>query len=462
MRKKISQFFVFVFISGLFVSCWDDFSDRAYYCANVTAFYFEQQDTCANIEEYVFNIDQVPDTGLIYNLDSLPFGRVVNHLFPSITLESTNGDVYFHINGKDSLFEDADTIDFTSPILFKNTSADTLYHRVYKISVNVHQVDPDSMIVHQKSSAYPTPTDVTGNKVICQDNNIAYSFFSLKAGGMSLYQSSDGGLTWSGQLGTNISGEVKINSLCVYDSKYYVTTKSGQLYSSVDGLSWEKSGDAKIVTLYGQLSKKYKSETDPMHLIGLAVNADGDTCYARSTDGINWTIGSTINSDFPVSEYAVAKDSTVTGVEFYTLATGLNSSGSLSSSIWTTETGESWVKISDPPDKKKYLVQRRGASLFFYDKYLVCFGGIDSDGNYKNDVYVSPDNGKGWIVAPDNWISLILDNGLANSNIYVQHIKDTVNDKDREILWIFGGTNNGVLSSAVWKGYINSMVFARR
>ncbi|MDD3908256.1 MAG: hypothetical protein PHP34_09165, partial [Bacteroidales bacterium] len=149
-------------------------------------------------------------------------------------------------------------------------------------------------------------------------------------------------------------------------------------------------------------------------------------------------------------------------VEFYTIATGLNKNNDFSTSVWSTETGLDWVLIDDGSNKKTAIVKRKGASLFYYDNYLVCFGGQDANGDFRQDLYVSEDQGKGWATAPDNWAFLNMINGLAYPSAYVEHVKDLVNEKDREFIWIFGGTKGSYPSSAIWKGYLNKMIFLRR
>lgn len=457
MRKKNSLLMISVIISGLFVSCWDNFTERTYYNANITSFGFDAHDTCPDIEDYVFNINQLSDTGLIYNLDSLPYGRVVNTLYPTLTLQSSNGNIFVN----DSLWEDNDSIDFTAPVIFKNTSADGLYTRIYKISVNVHQVEPDSMVMNKISNVFPA--NVAKSKMIRLVDGGFLSFSALSAGGMSAALSTNGALTWSAQTVTGITEEVDINSLCVFDSKYFVTSKSNQLYTSTNGFSWKTTGDGtKIVTLYGSVKKKYIDESSSFYLTGLAKKASGELCFARSADGVAWTLGSAVNADFPVSDYALVKGTTVTGVQFYTIATGFNAAGGYSSSIWSTETGLNWVLISDGSDARKALGKRKGASIFYYDNYLVCFGGIDPDGYYHKDLYVSEDHGKAWAEAPEKWAFLNMTAGLAYTDVYVEHQEDAVNDKDREFIWIFGGSKDTGLSSAVWKGHLNKMVFLRR
>lgn len=472
MRKKNTLLIISVIISGLFVSCLDNFTERVSNSANVIGFSFAAQDTCPGIENFVFNIDQNSDTGQIYNLDSLPFQSYVDYLYPTITLQSTNGNIYMN----DSIWESGDSLSFISPAIFKNTSSDGLYTRIYKICVNVHQVNPDSMILNKQSNAFPT--DVSMNKMILPDEKNKESFqnyFALNTGGMAAYSSNDAGLTWIRQSVTGITENVNLNSLCKFNSKYYVVSSTAyQLYSSNDGLSWDKVKDAnnnivhtKLITLYGQIKRKYLYEDSPTYLIGL-VDSLGVTYPARSSDGINWTIGSAaIDSEFPLSEYALTKGTTVTGVEFYTIGTGLKSDGNYCSSIWSTDNGLNWALIQDGSAIQNTIGKRKGASLFYYNDSLVCFGGVDPNGAYHKELYVSRDNGLGWKPALNSWQFLdgIMSSGLAYSSVYVEELSGPVygnkENKNRNYLWIFGGKGASGISSSVWKAHLNKMVFNR-
>jgi len=463
MRKKNSLLFIFVIISGLFVSCWDNFTELTYNSADIKSFSFASQDTCPDIEDYDFNIDQMSNPGLVFNYDSLPYGRVVNCLFPTIKFQSSNGNVYISDSDSLELWNGADSLNFTSPVTVKNTSSDGLYTRIYQIKVNVHQVDPDSMIMNRYSTAFPI--DASKNKIFHPTENSFLSFFALSSGGLSAYLSTDKGLTWNVRPVSGITETVNINSLCTFQSKYFITSQSNQLYSSIDGLVWTPTGDGtKIVTLFGEIKDKYYKVSPVSYLIGIVENASGEYYFSRSKDGVNWkdVIGNEINPDFPWTDYALTKGTTATGIEFYTIATGLNKNNSFSTSIWSTETGLDWVLIDDGSNKKTAIVKRKGASLFYYDNYLVCFGGQDANGDYRQDLYVSEDHGKGWTSAPDNWTFLNMINGLVCSSVYVEHVEDLVNDKDREFIWIFGGTKGYYPSSEIWKGYLNKMIFLRR
>jgi hypothetical protein len=465
--KRNYLYVLSLLISVMFVSCWDNFEERTYYSANINEFGFDAHDTCPYIQNYIFNIDQyhgvVADstTGIIQNLDSLPYGSVVNSLYPNVTFQSTNGNIYIN----DSLWADGDSLDFTSPIVLKNTSYDGLFTKAYTIYVNVHQVDPDSMSLETVATALPGAT--TANKII-EANGFILDFAPAIGGGLKLYRSADNCNTWTSQVVTGLPGEMNLQSLCTFGSKYYITSKSHLSYRSDDGLSWSaitpltSDGAVTVLNLYGEINRKYLNDPIPSALTGMLITVAGDTCFGRSTDGLNWTSYSKVPSNFPFTDFALIKSTTVTNVQFYTIAGGINTSGVQTATVWSTEDGKNWISVNDGSVSFNTLPKRTNASLFRYDGFLVCFGGQDESGTLYKDLHISPDHGKTWKVADDNWAFLKMESGLAGAGVYVQHIPDLEYNKDREIVWILGGTRENGASSTIWKAYLNKMVFARR
>jgi hypothetical protein len=464
--KRNYSYVLSLLISVLFVSCWDNFEERTFYSANINKFSFDAHETCPGIQNFVFNIDQyhgdASDTmGIIQNFDLLPYRSAVNSLYPKITFQSTNGNIYIN----DSLWEDGDSIDFTNPVVIRNTSYDGLFTKSYTVKINVHQVDPDSMIL--EPTTFALPSIASANKVI-ESNGALLDYVPAIGGGFKLFRSADTCKTWTPQIVIGLTGEMNLQSLCTFGSKFYVTSKSLISYRSDDGLTWSvispMTGGSvvTILTLFGEISKKYINDPEPSALIGLLKTAAGDICFGRSTDGINWAIGSKVPANFPFTDYSLIKSTTVTKVQFYTIAGGMNASGEQTASVWSTEDGRNWISVNDGSLTLNTLPKRINTALFRYNGYLVSFGGQDAAGNLYKDLHVSPDHGKTWKDADDNWAFLKMDSGLAGAGVYVQHIPDLVYDKDREIIWIFGGTRSDGASSTIWKGYLNKMVFARR
>jgi len=465
--KRNYSYVLSLLISVLFVSCWDNFEERSFYAANIDEFSFDAHDNCPSIENYSFNIDQFhgvatdSTTGIILNLDSLPYGSVVNSLYPKISFQSTNGNIYIN----DSLWEDGDSIDFSSPVVIKNTSYDGLYTKSYTIVINVHQVDPDSMSLEKMPSSLPAAASF--NKIIEKDGDIL-NFVPGIGGGLQLYRSTDTCKTWTSQVVTGLVGDMNLQSLCTFGSKFYITSKSNVYHRSDDGLSWSvvtpllSGGSMTLLNLYGEINKKYINELEPSALTGMLITAAGDTCFGRSADGINWTAESKIPAGFPMSGYSLIKSSTVTNVQYFTIAGGVDRTGALIAHVWSTEDGRSWISVNDASLSYFALPKRKNAALFRYDGMLVHFGGQDDYGNLYNELNISPDNGRTWRNADDNWAFQKMDSGLAGAGVYVQNVPDLVYEKDRSFIWILGGTQADGATSNIWKGFLNKMVFARR
>jgi len=455
-------------LSVLFVSCWDNFEERTFYSANIQKFSFDAHDTCPYIQNYVFNIDQYhgiaadTTTGIIQNLDSLPYGSVVNSLYPNVTFQSTNGNIYVN----DSLWEDGDSLDFSRPLVIKNTSYDGLFTKAYTVFINVHKVDPDSMSLEPMSTSLP---GTASKSKIIESNGNLLDYVSALGGGLELFRSADTCKTWTSQIVSGLPGEMNLSSICTYGSKYYITSKSHLSYRSDDGLSWTSispvtsgGAPATVLNLYGEINKKYINDPEPSALMGMLITAAGDTCFGRSTDGITWTIGAKVPENFPFTDYAQIKSATVTNVQFYTVAGGFDASGTHTASVWSTEDGRNWISVNDGTVSFNAIPKRKNALLFSYDGFLVCFGGQDDAGTLQKDLYVSPDHGKTWKAADDKWAFLKMNSGLAGASVYIQHVPDLVYNKDREFIWILGGTRNDGASKIIWKGFLNKMVFARR
>jgi len=464
--KRNYSYVLSLLISVLFVSCWDSFEERNFYSANINKFSFDAHDTCPGIQNFVFNIDQYhgvaadTTTGFIQNLDSLPYGSVVNSLYPKVTFQSTNGNIYIN----DSLWEDGDSIDFTNPIVIKNTSYDGLYTKAYTVKVNVHKVDPDSMNLEKASAVLPGATAL--NKLIVIGDTLL-DFVQLTDGEVKMYRSIDDSNIWTSHTISGLTKNMNLLSLCLFKSQYYIISKDFVYYRSSNGLDWTviqantTDGNTTIIALYGEIRRKYKTEDDPSTLIGL-IKSNGIVYFGKSADGITWKKGTEVPVDFPFADYALISDTTATNIQYYTIANGLNAVGQPTASVWATEDGLNWIQVNTGKIVYNTLPNRKNAVFFKYDGFLVSFGGQDDTGAFYKDMYVSPDHGKTWRTADNNWAFFKMDSGLAGAGVYVQHIPDLVNNKDSEFIWILGGTRSDGASSTIWKGYLNNMIFSRR
>ena len=95
------------------------------------------KDSVKGLSKNVLTIDN--DSNVIYNLDSLPYLSDIDSLIPFI-YGSTLSASYLNDT---ILYTGKDTLDFTKSVKITTIATDKTSTRIYKVKVNVHQVDPD-------------------------------------------------------------------------------------------------------------------------------------------------------------------------------------------------------------------------------------------------------------------------------------------------------------------------------
>lgn len=95
---------------------------------------------CSN---YPFTIDQI--NRIITNKDSLPVGTHIDKVITSITYDA--GMLGYTPKGSDhdTIWTSTDSIDFTDPVEFKVYAYSGVEGKPYKVTINVHQQEPDTI-----------------------------------------------------------------------------------------------------------------------------------------------------------------------------------------------------------------------------------------------------------------------------------------------------------------------------
>ena len=94
-----------------------------------------------------FTIDQI--NRKIYNKDSLPKDVDITRVVASISADYAA--VYYEKDGKDTIWTTADSLDFSKPVTFKVMTYSPTLNQFkpgypYEVSVNVHKLNPDSLV----------------------------------------------------------------------------------------------------------------------------------------------------------------------------------------------------------------------------------------------------------------------------------------------------------------------------
>jgi hypothetical protein len=438
IKKKVR---LLVLLSPLLLgipSC-HNFEDQSLSLANIQHFGF---DSFPEIANYTFYVDNF--AGLIYNPDSLPYQTRIDSLFPSIIFFSSNGNILIN----DTLpWKVGDILDFSQPMSLSNYSEDGEHQKKYQIRVNVHQLNPDSMVMNALSSNFPGIA--ARNKTLIH-HGLFKTFFAPDSGSVISYTSTDHGLNWTADAPVSgLNDTILIQSLTEFKEKYYLLGKQGSIYNSTDLNQWSGSADStKVKTLFGKLEgRKFLSEDV---LTGIILDNKGDLRFARfKGDSAGWESGQIIPEDFPVADYAITNYKTVTDVPYISLLGGINARGELNGDSWSTMDGLYWVKVNNKP---LIIEPRKGASLFHYDDKMFYYGGLNSLGRHDSSLYISGNHGMSWSAADTVLQFFDIKEGLAYQHILVEEDK---------YIWIFGG-ESGDISNKVWKGNIHRKLFPEK
>lgn len=398
-----------------------------------------------NGASYKFYIDQLKKE--IYNPDSLPVGTDVAHVICKINAQNSGTVILVHkdIEGKDSLtfFNSSDSIDFTEPREFRVYCMDGSVYRSYKVSVNVHKENPDSINWHKFASVSDFMA-MSNIKALALDGRLLV--FGEQGGTTSVYSGATvDGIAWT-KLSTGMTLDAGASSNAMVKDGTVYTLSGGKLISSTDGSAWTVVGNAAVNRLLGAGKGK---------MYGL--NADGK--IMSSTDGVVWTedVLSDSGSMLPVTDMSLVSlplgtdKSAETIILSGNLAADSNPQDSVAM-VWnkieeyaSASQSHSWIYCVE--DNGFCLPCLAGLNMVTYGDVLVAFGGRGlgtSTAKAYSQMYVSEDKGLTWH-ADDSYY---LPEGFTNGSSSVMSVAVDNNN----YMWIIcGGTGD------VWRGRLNRL-----
>ena len=223
-----------------------------------------------------FIIDQT--NHLVYNTDSLTYGTNVERALVNIT--ASGGVVYEKADGEYGSVEDS--IDFTHPVTFRVTSYDGRFARNYKVSINVHQVDPKKT-TWQKLEGANFPV-LNKQKAFVKDDCL----YVIGIDTNGTYCTASASLTdytnWATTACSCIEGAWMATLLIGED--FYLKTDVG-LYSSEDAITWTSAGEEDEVNALpgggvshgvAWLRQPLKTNSDIVRTTFIATPEVTDTC----------------------------------------------------------------------------------------------------------------------------------------------------------------------------------------
>jgi hypothetical protein len=399
-------------------------------------------DSIAGLANVIFTIDQV--NGKIFNKDSMPFGTVIDEkVLCNMTFEiystgvlimpQATGDT---INWTGST---SDSIDFSQPVLIKVYAPDNETTKTYEAQINVHQVNPDSMVWNKFLTIAEGHT-FKEMKVV--ETAGSYCVFAKENDVVKLFKSEISALEFSEIALTGFPENAVLSSITEYHTDLFVTTEEGTVYTADNWAEWLPTDMVGITTILGVLPKNSLIADSVLCCIQ---NVNSTLKFCTYNPAKIRTTGDDVPEDFPVTGF-----SNVTYEIMYyphlIIASGRDRSGNLTHKAWDTMDGLMWAPLTN---EKMPFADSEGASIARYDNLLFLIGGLDMGGNAISETYFSKDNGVTWndtIFFPDEYQS------KAFSTLIV--------DKDKYML-LFGGktAKDGNMVNELWRGRINRFGF---
>ncbi len=330
----------------------------------------------SNVKSYTFTIDTV--NNLIYNKDSLAYGTRIDSLAPMITPIFNT----CMIDGEINLYEtDTVYVDFTKEHTITVTSAGEKSSRTYKIWVNVHQVNPDTI---EWNSIGELPSDeITRDKCIATDEGNLY--WLIDKSGKLVVLSRTSGNQWSEFTTKGITksvDEIDIEHAVAHNEEVCMMAGMTLIFSDQND---------------GWNSKETTSSIEIEHLLfslDKSLFALGKGNKIMKLNGTNWEETATVPAGFPVKGESVCKGKSPSGRWQVMVACGIDEEENYLSNVWSTENGSYWVKLTQ---KDSLITPRAFAGMAQYAYGLILFGGTDKDGNMVDDYSLfSKDYGITW------------------------------------------------------------------
>ncbi len=450
-----------------------------------------KKDSKVKIDSVFFSIDL--NKGVIFNADSLPVGTDVTKLVAvisytnsasAVTLTQSGGQTTGEIDYKSN---PNDSVDFSGKVVLKITAEDKTTSREYNIKVNVHKVEPDSL-VWDRLAVTPMPSRLGSPKAqkTVKYKDTSYSFIQEDDGSYTLAVATDilAGV-WDQQIPT-LDFEPEIRTLRATSDMLYMLDKAGVLHTSADGLTWTNTGSVWVNTIgaYGNAMLGIRNEGG--NLVHTSWPADAG--YAEMP----------VSADFPVDGYSdfVQFSNRWTTLPIGFMAGGRLADGSLTEKTWGFD-GDHWAVLSEGMMTEvegatlvPYYVYRKTSSSLVQTEFAVwmLIGGALESGDSNKNIHVSYDNGVNWYSAdkqmqlPDYFPGLKNLDGIVVEWPKQASLAGNWSDaarrqlpgmarikyevKDYEVYWdcpyiyIFGGIEeSGALNDEIWRGVLNRLTF---
>ncbi len=457
MRKILSTFAITVLAVTLLSSClnsadedslsYDDTAITSFSVGKLNLYLHTTSSTGADSvyqktvegKNQRFYIDQI--AGVIYNPDSLPYGTDAAHVLVFIGTKNGGGIALKSLTSDSlSYFSDKDSIDFTSPRVFRVFSYSQQAQRDYTVHVNVHK-EIGSAFNWKKVGESTAFAQFQGMKAVACNGKMY--LFGRNGSHTEIY-GSEYGTDWTGT-----------NTLMEADAYKSVVVKGDALFvfdngnvRKMDGSSWtDISSPQNVKQLVGSSEKALYAVWKNREVL---MSAD---------DGITWTEETVADNAamLPVQDFSLVAMPLKTNPELSRLtllgnrnagATSQDSTATVWFKIEEGSTAGEWSHIPFADGNRYPMPYLKGTTAVAYGDDILAMGGggqgTDASASFST-AYTSKDGGITWKPAP----TYNVPKELSSNGIFA-----LMKDKNNYLWLICGGTGQ------IWRGRLNSLGWA--
>lgn len=410
--------------------------------AQLTSFYFAKNDSMPGLST-TFTIEELLDTGLVWNKDSMLFGTSLEKAVPKFVFAATPSRVVLETPDTTCSLTGYDTLDFSKrPIYLTIESSDRSTTKVYEIRPTVHQVDPD-LFTWTKLTDAIYPEDDSEQRALELDDQ----FVMISSNGFALHTyASPDGATWL-DLGspTGLPAGTRVRQI-ISDNTMLYYGQGNAIYYSSDGINWlSEAVDYPVITMLLYWNERVWALVDNGKGYELAyVNEEGKL----SLSGLQPT------DNFPISDFGAVCFQNASERARAMIIGGFAENGQSLNTRWNLEYSthplpNGTYRLEEFSIDRPKFTSLTGISVVWYNKQLMLFGGVDDKQTYfGRDIYVSDNEGISWYAADSTKNQLPME--------YSERQKQNAIVRDNYI-YLFGGEDAIQTYSDVYRGRLNSI-----
>lgn len=328
-----------------------------------------------------FTIDQI--NRKIYNKDSLPKDVDITRVVASISADYAA--VYYVKNNKDTIWTTTDSLDFSKPVTFKVMTFNPTLNQFdfgasYEVSVNVHKLNPDSLVwKHFENNKFANNIVYTKQKAVYTNESL-YVFGetadrSVKANKTSVERGNIS--SWNEitlPAGTNIYSATAFNN-----NVYFVA--NGELYFLENQITkvGNSTGLTNLITVSNGKLLAYKGNENKV----VTIDSKGNELTES-----NFVNGNDLNGRMSAISMPSSHNKDLWRTIVMTNNIGTSEADSKATVFSYISNDTEWVKYQ--PNNPTTYPNQGNISMITYDGKIYAFG---EDFDY---FYTSNDNGLNW------------------------------------------------------------------